>query len=50
MSDGSASGGRGGRVAKFKGILRGRKQFPVLLVMIVMLAVAMIYSLVTGMM
>jgi hypothetical protein len=44
MSDGS-----GGRVSKFKGILKGRKQFPVLLVMIVVLSIAMIYSLFTGM-
>jgi hypothetical protein len=52
MSDGSASDGggrsKGGRVAKFKGILKGRRQFPVLLVMIVVLTIAMIYSLVTG--
>ena len=55
MSDGSTSGERGkaalGRAAKFKNILRGRsKQFPVLLVMIVVLAVATAYSLITGMM
>ena len=54
MSDGSTSGDRGkaasGRAAKFKNILRGRsKQFPVLLVMIVVLAVATVYSLITGM-
>jgi len=51
MSDGSASeGGRAGgaRVAKFRRMLKGRRQFPVLLVMIVVLAIAMIYSLVTG--
>jgi hypothetical protein len=55
MSEGSTSGERGkaalGRAAKFKNILRGRsKQFPVLLVMIVVLAVATAYSLITGMM
>ena len=53
MSDSSSSesGGRpkGGRVARFKGMLKGRRQFPVLLVMIVLLSIAMIYSLVTGM-
>jgi hypothetical protein len=50
MSDGSASGGgaRMGRAAKFKKILKGRKQLPVLLVMIVVLSIAMIYSLITG--
>jgi hypothetical protein len=54
MSDGSASGdgakAKLGRAAKLKGILKGRRQFPVLLVMIVVLSIAMIYSLVTGMM
>jgi hypothetical protein len=54
MSDNSGTEGgartRAGRFAKAKGILKGRKQFPVLLVMIVVLAIAMIYSLVTGMM
>jgi hypothetical protein len=55
MSDSSASGDRGkaalGRAAKFKSMLKRRsKQFPVLLVMIVVLSVAMIYSLITGMM
>jgi hypothetical protein len=54
MSDGSPSsngaGRASGRAAKFKSILKGRKQFPVLLLMIVVLAIAMIYSLVTGVM
>jgi hypothetical protein len=54
MSDGSTSskGGKGalGRAAKFKSILKERKQFPVLLLMIVVLAIAMVYSLVTGVM
>lgn len=54
MSDGSTSSNGGkvalGRAAKFKSILKGRKQFPVLLLMIVVLAIAMIYSLVTGVM
>ena len=53
MSDGSTSEGgaraKGGRVARFKSILKGRKQFPVLLVMIVVMAIATIYSLATGM-
>jgi hypothetical protein len=39
-----------GRVAKFKSILKRRRQFPVLLVMIVVLSIAMIYSLITGVM
>jgi hypothetical protein len=54
MSDGSTSGdgakAKLGRAAKLKGILKGRRQLPVLLVMIVVLSIAMIYSLVTGMM
>lgn len=54
MSDGSTSGdgGKGtlGRAAKFKRILKGRKQLPVLLVMIVVLSIAMVYSLITGVM
>jgi hypothetical protein len=54
MSDNSGTEGgarpRAGRFSKFKSILKGRRQFPVLLVMIVVLAIAMIYSLVTGMM
>jgi hypothetical protein len=54
MSDSSTSsdGGKAtlGRAARFKSILKGRKQFPVLLLMIVVLAIAMIYSLVTGVM
>lgn len=54
MSDGSTSGDGArtgsGRVAKFKRILKGRRQFPVLLVMIVVLAIAMVYSLVAGVM
>ena len=53
MSDGSSSEGgvrpKSSRVAKFKSMLKGRRQFPVLLVMIVLLSIAMIYSLVTGM-
>ena len=54
MSDSSTSGdgakAKLGRAAKLKGILKGRRQLPVLLVMIVVLSIAMIYSLVTGMM
>jgi hypothetical protein len=53
MSDGSTrDGGKAalGRAAKFKSILKGRKQFPVLLLMIVVLAIAMVYSLITGVM
>jgi hypothetical protein len=54
MTDGSTSSGGAkpalGRAAKFKRILKGRKQFPVLLLMIVVLAIAMVYSLVTGVM
>lgn len=54
MSDGSTSGNGAktalGRAAKLKNILKGRKQLPVLLVMIVVLSIAMIYSLITGMM
>jgi hypothetical protein len=54
MSDGSTSGNGGkgalGRAAKLKGIMKGRKQLPVLLLMIVVLSIAMIYSLITGVM
>jgi hypothetical protein len=55
MSDGSASGNDArvalGRAAKLKGILKGRgRQFPVILLMIVVLSIAMIYSLVTTVM
>lgn len=54
MSDGSAPGDGGksglGRAAKFKSILKGRKQLPVLLMMMVVLAIAMAYSLITGVM
>jgi hypothetical protein len=54
MADGSAPHGGGkrawGRFAKLKGMLKGRKQLPVLLVMIVVLSMAMIYSLITGVM
>jgi hypothetical protein len=52
MSDGSSSGNgtkvASGRAAKLKNIMRGRKQLPVLLVMIVVLSIAMVYSLITG--
>lgn len=55
MSDGPSSGdgGKGarsalGRAAKLKSTLKGRRQSPVLLVMIAVLAIAMIYSLITG--
>ena len=52
MSDGSTSSNGAkaalGRAAKFKSMLKGRKQFPVLLLMIVVLAIAMVYSLITG--
>ena len=52
MSDGSTSGDGAkaplGRAAKLKRILKGRKQLPVLLVMIVVLSIAMVYSLITG--
>lgn len=45
--DGAKAKGR--RIGKFKSILKRRgKPFPVLLAMIVVLAVAMVYSLVTG--
>ena len=54
MSDGSTSGDGAkstlGRAAKFKRILKERRQFPVLLVMIIALTMAMIYSLITGVM
>ena len=52
MSDGSSGDGAKalGRAAKFKKILKGRKQFPVLLVMILVLSIAMIYSLLSGVM
>ena len=54
MSDDSTSGNGAkvalGRAAKLKGLLKGRRQLPVLLVMIVMLSIAMIYSLITGIM
>ena len=49
MSDGNDGAKRAlGRAAKLKGILKGRKQFPVLLLMIIVLSIAMIYSLITG--
>lgn len=51
MSDGSSGDGAKvafGRAAKFKNILKGRKQLPVLLVMIIALSIAMIYSLIAG--
>lgn len=56
MSEESASAGgeraKTGRFAKFRGILKGRrgKRFPMLLLLIIALAIAMVYSLVTGMM
>ncbi|MDQ8730656.1 hypothetical protein [Bradyrhizobium sp. LHD-71] len=54
MSDSPASEERRkatlGRVAKIKGVLKGRRQSSVLLLMIVVLAIAMIYSVATGMM
>ena len=55
MSDGSASGNGAkvalGRAAKFKELLRRRgKQFPVMLLLIVVLSIAMVYSLVTTVM
>jgi hypothetical protein len=55
MSDEAPSAGsepaKGRRFARFRGILKNRrgKQVPMLLVLIVVLAIAMIYSLVTGM-
>jgi hypothetical protein len=50
MTDNSSSGNGAklGRAAKLKNIMKGRKQLPVLLVMIVVLSIAMIYSLITG--
>ena len=52
MSDGSASGNGArttpGRTAKFRSILKGRRQSPVILAMIIALAMAMIYSLITA--
>ena len=52
MSDGSSSGeARSGRVAKFKGLLKRRgRQFPVMLLLIVVLSIAMVYSLITTVM
>jgi hypothetical protein len=55
MSDSSTSGDDAkatlGRAAKFKDILRRRgKQFPVMLLLIVVLSIAMIYSLITSVM
>ena len=54
MSDSSSSGnakGTPGRAARFKGILKNRgKQFPVMLLLIVVLSIAMVYSLITTVM
>lgn len=54
MSDSSSSNAGGkapGRTAKFKGLLKRRgKQFPVMLLLIVVLSIAMVYSLVTTVM
>ncbi len=55
MSDSSTSGNDGkaalGRAAKFRGVLQRRgKQLPVMLLLIVVLSIAMVYSLVTTVM
>lgn len=55
MSDSSTSGNDAraalGRAAKFKGMLKRRgKQIPVMLLLIVVLSIAMVYSLVTTVM
>jgi len=50
MSDSDAKTASG-RAAKFKGILKRRgRQFPVMLLLIIVLSVAMVYSLVTTVM
>jgi hypothetical protein len=51
MADGNDARVALGRAAKLKGILKGRgRQFPVILLMIVVLSIAMVYSLVTTVM
>ena len=52
MSDSSTSGKAAlGRAAKFRGVLQRRgKQLPVMLLLIVVLSIAMVYSLVTTVM
>jgi hypothetical protein len=50
MSDGDAKAALG-RAAKLKGILKRRgKQFPVILLLVIVLSIAMVYSLVTTVM
>jgi hypothetical protein len=54
MSDSSSAGEgkmKSGRVSKFKGMLKRRgKQFPMMLLLIVVLSIAMVYSLITTVM
>ena len=52
MSDGSSPGNaKPGRVAGFKGLLKRRgRRFPVILLLIVVLSIAMVYSLITTVM